>query len=775
MKKSIKKICSGLILIVFLMSFILPTQEVKAANGYKVPHVVGFNPSALAAGYYTGGVMANGSASATEADVQFYVTKAGTFSMLSANVTAQNATGDSTLTFRINGADGNNTITFASGVTGLVQDTTHTDTVAVGDLINFQLSYTAGTATFSSWTIMFESDDGSTIQFLMSAGAPASFTTNSTTRYVYPVGGFVTNLTTETNVQNMLQHNTTASNFACYVSANARTTNTVFRVRKNTANGNGVVTFGSTASGLIRDTSNSDSLVAGDLINYSFATSTGGNGITIKNCQLTLTSDNTREITHMGGSAFTRSSTASSIFGRVIGSLGLNSGTEAQNRVYLGVDGDVSKWAIYVSANASNRNMDIHFRVTGADGNNTVTNTLATTGWLQDTTNTDSITSSDYIAFRSIVNAGGAGTGNVTYNAVSFLVTFTLISPTFTQSAYRLFANTNTTDVGSALAVQDTGATLATVGDAFRLRLLTTVSTIRLDSSGENFKLQYVDKGSGSCASPSGGTPSSYTDVTTGTLISYNDNATPTDDSALTANASDPTNGGNTIVNQTYEELNNFTNSQGQILTGQEGKWDFSLKDNSATAGATYCLRAVKSDGTVFGTYTVYPEISIPGASQSISFSISDNTVGFGSVSSSQGKYATGDTNGNTSETVAHTFDVNTNATGGYVVKIQGDTLKNGSHSITSCGASCTPSTGTEQFGLRVTASGGIGAVSSPYNHASNYAYEGSASVADDIASASSGDGVTTTYSVRYLTNVASTTEAGTYSGAYTYTVTPSF
>lgn len=394
--------------------------------GQLIPQVVGFNPSALSANYYTGGVNANGSASANEAEVQFYVTKDGTFSGLSVNITASNATGDSTLTFRKNSADGNNTVTFASGVTGLVQDTTHTDTVAVGDLINFQLSYTAGTATFSSWTIMFEADDGSTTQFNMSAGQPAGYGNNNAIRYMYPVGTLVTNLTTESLTQNWIQHDCVLSNYGVYVSANTRTTTTTFRPRVNGADApasGGVVQYTSTQTGLKRNTSTTVTLTAGDLFDLSWVTGGSGNLITISNIQYTLTSDNPREITMMGGSVFTRSSTASAILGRVASGLGSASGTETQNRVFLGVDGEISKFALYVSANTSNRDMDILLRISGASGNNVVSNTLSTTGWLQDTTHTDTITASDYLAFRSLISSGGAGTGNVTYTALSYLIT----------------------------------------------------------------------------------------------------------------------------------------------------------------------------------------------------------------------------------------------------------------------------------------------------------------------------------------------------------------
>lgn len=193
-------------------------------------------------------------------------------------------------------------------------------------------------------------------------------------------------------------------------------------------------------------------------------------------------------------------------------------------------------------------------------------------------------------------------------------------TPTFNQSAYRLFNNTDSTDVGSALAAQDTAATLGSTGAAFRLRMLLHIGANQLAASGQTFKLQFAQQ-SGTCDTAFVG--ETYSDVTAATVIAYNDNATPADGATLTANASDPTHGADTIVDQTYEELNNFTNSVAAIPSGQDGKWDFSLKDNGATANTTYCLRVVKSDGSLLDTYTVIPQITT-AASASTSFTQND-------------------------------------------------------------------------------------------------------------------------------------------------------
>ncbi|MCK9352278.1 MAG: hypothetical protein M0P76_05845 [Candidatus Pacebacteria bacterium] len=185
---------------------------------------------------------------------------------------------------------------------------------------------------------------------------------------------------------------------------------------------------------------------------------------------------------------------------------------------------------------------------------------------------------------------------------------------TFQQSAYRLFANVDTTNVGAALAAGDTGATLANTGDAFRLRMTIHVNGDtggRLDTGEENFKLQFSSTAD-TCDTDFVG--ENYVDVTSATAISFKNN-TPADGAALTNNANDPPVAGNphaghTIVNQTYEEANNFTNSIAAVPVDQDGKWDFALYDNGATGNTKYCFRAVKSDNTPLESYSVVPEIT---------------------------------------------------------------------------------------------------------------------------------------------------------------------
>lgn len=187
---------------------------------------------------------------------------------------------------------------------------------------------------------------------------------------------------------------------------------------------------------------------------------------------------------------------------------------------------------------------------------------------------------------------------------------------------------------------------------------------------------------------------------------------------------------------------------------------------------------------TIAGTFGDTGSITVPildddqvvvsaTVDQSITFTISDSTIGFGSLSSAAAKYATGDTTGTTTEAEAHNLVVGTNASNGYTLTLAGSTLTSGSSTITAIGTTNTASSvGTEQFGVRLTATGGSGAVASPYA-ASGFAFD-SAAFPDTIATSTVATS-NTTYSARYIANIGAQTEAGAYSATLNYVATANF
>ena len=157
---------------------------------------------------------------------------------------------------------------------------------------------------------------------------------------------------------------------------------------------------------------------------------------------------------------------------------------------------------------------------------------------------------------------------------------------------------------------------------------------------------------------------------------------------------------------------------------------------------------------------------------QSLTFSINDNTISFGTLTSGAARFASGTASGQSTEIEAHQLVVGTNAANGYTMTINGNTLTSGANTVTAIGGSNTASSiGTEQFGLRMTASGGTGAVTAPYA-AAGFAF--TAGSASQVASAS-GASANTTYSARYIANITSNTEAGAYTATLTYVATANF
>lgn len=158
---------------------------------------------------------------------------------------------------------------------------------------------------------------------------------------------------------------------------------------------------------------------------------------------------------------------------------------------------------------------------------------------------------------------------------------------------------------------------------------------------------------------------------------------------------------------------------------------------------------------------------------QSITFSISDNSVSFGTLTAGASRYASGTASGDSSEVEAHNIIVGTNAANGYTMTASGTTLTSGGNTIQPIGSSNTaPSFGSEQFGLRMNASGGSGTVSAPYS-ASGFAFD-TAAFPDAVATSGTAS-ANTTYSVRYLANITSNTEAGSYASMVTYSATANY
>ncbi len=191
---------------------------------------------------------------------------------------------------------------------------------------------------------------------------------------------------------------------------------------------------------------------------------------------------------------------------------------------------------------------------------------------------------------------------------------------------------------------------------------------------------------------------------------------------------------------------------------------------------ALYQEQATGDAAVRYHFFLEWAEQSTSTPVQVLSFSISTSTIYFGVVSPVLTRYASSTNSlGDSTQVEAHTFTVNTNASSGYTVTTQGATLSSGANYITAIGGTNTaPAIGTEQFGIRITASGGSGTTTSPYA-ASGFAWAATATTSSQVASASVGDNATTTFSVRYVANISPTTPPNTYTTSIVYVATANF
>ncbi len=185
--------------------------------------------------------------------------------------------------------------------------------------------------------------------------------------------------------------------------------------------------------------------------------------------------------------------------------------------------------------------------------------------------------------------------------------------------------------------------------------------------------------------------------------------------------------------------------------------------------------------GTITVTIITNDTVTMTGTvNQSLTFTISTTTIYFGNLSSTGAKFASStNASGDSTETIAHTLAVSTNGSSGFTVTVRGQTLtsqQNSANTISAIGASIASSTtGIEQFGIRATESGGTGvSISSPFSFATSYGYAATATTSATFA-VGTGPTLTSTMSLRYVTNIAAITEAGTYAANLNYVATANF
>lgn len=240
---------------------------------------------------------------------------------------------------------------------------------------------------------------------ILQASTGTATTVTSTNRYS-SVGNCNTlsDVTTENNVKVIQRTAGTYSNLYIRITANSLSSSCTFTFRKNGVNGNQAITIPSSTTGAFQDTSNSDSVVAGDLVSCLLATTAGGTSITasIRSCLFAATSNTNSRMLTGGQVPFSGPATT---YTTIVGAA-THTATESTTQIITRTAATVKNFFVYCSSNARTNTTTIGTRLNTANGNCSVSIPAATTGLFEDTSNSDTLVSGDKPNYYITIGSG---------------------------------------------------------------------------------------------------------------------------------------------------------------------------------------------------------------------------------------------------------------------------------------------------------------------------------------------------------------------------------
>lgn len=233
--------------------------------------------------YYSGFAGSDeGSLSTNEANAKIRMRKAATIKNMAEFIDTNGNANSVTLKSRKNGADGNLIISITSSTTGLIEDTTHSDSVAIGDDIN--RSYTIGTGTLNFTPAFEQADYDSTTSdtpFIASSTMTSQSFNHSITVYNGIAGDLVSTSTTESTAQAQVNDTFKFSELLINVRSNTITSSSTLTLRTNGGSSGVTLSIGSSATGVITDSVHTYTAASTDLMNYQLVTGSAGTSMTV--------------------------------------------------------------------------------------------------------------------------------------------------------------------------------------------------------------------------------------------------------------------------------------------------------------------------------------------------------------------------------------------------------------------------------------------------------------------------------------------------------------
>lgn len=348
----------------------------------------------------------------TETNSEIISRGSGFYSRLWVNVTSNTLNGNTTITFRKNAADGNQTLTISSSTTGTFSDDVNVDITANADKVCTK-RVTAGSSGLigvRALSYVFTADSNTMTILAANPGGSntTSYTTQNATRVNQITGYWVNGTGTNSHSYHEVRVAGTLKYMMINITSNARTTTTTFRPWKNGAAANINIAVTSGQTGQLEDTSNTDSVAVDDTIVFAIITGTGTQSIAgslMKIGYETTTSHSFNATTYFGNDTHGTSVTRY---------YPLNGLMDQANQTTDTYEARVSTictakfLGIRIPTNSITANSTCTFRKNNSDTSLAITIASGVTGWLEDTSNTVSLVMTDTVGFKMVT--GGTGT-----------------------------------------------------------------------------------------------------------------------------------------------------------------------------------------------------------------------------------------------------------------------------------------------------------------------------------------------------------------------------
>lgn len=357
--------------------------------------------------YYFAGCGASSLANTTETSRQVTVRTAGTTSMMTIMVTA-NDRGTSTLRMRKNTANGNQVVTITASTTGKFEDVSNTDALVATDVFNYQLVTGAGGSTFNfnAMSHLFASGTNTSQRLVCSLAATIGNNDE------LPLTGVQSGSAIAGNQLKIYGNGGTFKNLALYVSANTRDADCTVTLRKAAVSQTLTVTIPTTTTGLFEDTSNTVAAVNGDLFDWLSVRpgTTGSCTVQYIACDF----ETTDRTFYFNSSGSITPVAASTVYFTISASNSVSSATETDAQTEARAAYTLSNLRVFTASNTVVGDSTFNLRKNTADATLTVTITSLTAGAFEDVTHTDSVVASDVLDYKLVV--GGAGTSLIIRN-----------------------------------------------------------------------------------------------------------------------------------------------------------------------------------------------------------------------------------------------------------------------------------------------------------------------------------------------------------------------